>query len=61
MKWFEYIIMLIAIGLVLLPIAIKINNKKKGNSCGSCCCCDKKDSCLKNFKQYINQVKSENK
>ena len=29
MKWFEYIIMIVAIGLVFLPFILKIVNKKK--------------------------------
>ena len=32
MKWFEPIIIIVAIGLVLLPIFLQIKNKKKGKS-----------------------------
>ncbi len=40
MKWYEYIIMIIAIGLVILPFVLNHLNKKKGKStCG--CGCDK--------------------
>ncbi len=49
MKWFEYIIMIVAIGLVFLPFILKIVNKKKGKSgCSSgCCCCPHRESCCK--------------
>lgn len=49
MKWFEYIIMIVAIGLVFLPLILKIINKKKGKpGCSSgCCCCPHRESCCK--------------
>ncbi|MFR7880646.1 MAG: hypothetical protein ACLU5J_03585 [Christensenellales bacterium] len=31
MKWFEYIILIVAIGLVLLPFILKYSNKKRVN------------------------------
>ena len=56
MKWFEPLIALAAIGLVLLPIILKIINHKNGKSTCSCGCdctsCNK--DCLSNFKKYIN-------
>lgn len=47
MEWFEYIIIVVAVGLVLLPIALKIINKKRGkSSCASgCCCCPHREGC----------------
>ena len=30
MKWYEYIILIVAIGLVVLPFILKYFNKKKG-------------------------------
>ncbi len=38
MFWYEYIFIAIAVGLVALPIVIKIINKKKGKS--GCCGCE---------------------
>ena len=55
MEWFEPIIIVVAIGLVLSPIIIKIVNKKRGKStcsCGDCSSCNK--DCMKNFKKYVN-------
>ena len=53
MKWFEYIIMIVAIGLVFLPFILKIANKKKGKpGCSSgCCCCPHRESCCKVVKK----------
>lgn len=50
MKWFEYIIMIVAIGLVILPVVLQIVKKKKGkptcscgcSECSNCACCAKK-------------------
>ena len=44
MKWFEYIIMIVAIGLVFLPFILKIVNKKKGKPG---CSCPHRESCCK--------------
>lgn len=59
MKWFEPLIALAAVSLVVLPIILKIKSHKKGqSSCGcSCADCSKKDTCCANFKAYINSVK----
>lgn len=39
MEWFEYLIIVIAIGLVALPIVLEIKNRKQGKKgCG--CKCD---------------------
>jgi len=49
MKWFEPIIAIVAIGLVILPIILKVVNKKKGKSacsCG-CTCCPHSGNCSK--------------
>ena len=53
MKWFEYIIIIVAIGLVFLPFILKIVNKKKGKPCCSsgCCCCPHRESCCKVVKK----------
>lgn len=53
MKWFGYIIMIVAIGLVFLPFILKIVNKKKGKpGCSSgCCCCPHRESCCKVVKK----------
>ena len=32
MEWFEYIIIVVAVSLVLLPIVLRIINKKRGKS-----------------------------
>ena len=50
MKWFEYIIMIVAI---FLPFILKIVNKKKGKpGCSSgCCCCPHRESCCKVVKK----------
>lgn len=52
MKWFEYIIMIAAIGLVFLPFILKFINKRKGKpSCSlGCCCCPNRNSCCKGEK-----------
>lgn len=59
MKWFEPLIAIVAIGLVLLPIILKIVDKKKRKakcSCGcDCSSCDKE--CLANFKAYLESRK----
>lgn len=54
MEWFEYIIIIIAIGLVVLPIFLSIKNKKKGKSscCGSCNSCGLYKSCCNSLKAY---------
>ena len=62
MKWFEPIIAIVAIFLVILPIILKIISHKKGNnscSCG-CACCTKKDECYKELKKYINSTDFQN-
>lgn len=55
MKWFEPIIAIIAIGLVILPFILKIINKKRGKpscSCGCDCQSCSKD-CMKSFRDYV--------
>ncbi len=48
MEWFEYIFIVVAISLVLLPIILKIIGKKRGKpACSSCCCCPHKNCCQK--------------
>lgn len=40
MEWFEYLIILLALFLVILPIILKIRDKKKGKmncGCGMSC------------------------
>ena len=58
MEWFEYIIMAVAIFLVLLPLILKIINKKNPNksscNCG-CSSCSKNCACMDNFKNYLKQ------
>lgn len=49
MEWYEYIILIIAIGLFLLPFILSFVNKKKGKktcSCG-CSCCANRHECMK--------------
>ena len=57
MKWFEPLIALAAIGLVILPIVLKIRAKKKGKSSCGCDCgsCSNKDNCCANFKDYVKK------
>ena len=62
MKWFEPIIIVIAIAMVVIPFAIEFRNAitKKGNcSCG-CGGCDKKDKCMVNFKSFISSKNFKN-
>ncbi|MCI5938389.1 MAG: FeoB-associated Cys-rich membrane protein [Bacilli bacterium] len=49
MKWFEYIIIVVAIGLFLLPFILQIIKKKKGKPSCSCGCseCSRCDCCSK--------------
>ena len=56
MKWFEPIIAIVAIFLVVLPIILSIRNKKKGKcSCGCGCSeCAKKNECYQALKTYLN-------
>lgn len=57
MKWFEPIIAICAISLVVLPIILKVIRRKKGesNCSGACCCCEKRNDCLKNFIEYVKK------
>lgn len=60
MKWFEILIMIGAILLVVIPFVNafrKAITKKGACSCG-CSDCKKKDSCLANFKAYIKEHES---
>lgn len=41
MQWFEYIIIVVAVFLVILPIILKIRAKKTGKGTCSCECCSK--------------------
>lgn len=47
MQWYEYLIIVGAIGIVILPIVLAIINKKRGKvSCGcSCSACASKHNC----------------
>ena len=59
MKWFEYIILIVAIGLVLLPFILKYSNKKKGkSSCGCECSSCGKDCPLKEKKEHIEKLEN---
>lgn len=63
MEWFEYVIIAAAIFLVILPIILSFKNKKKGKtSCGcNCSCCALHDSCCKNLKGYLEEIREEKK
>ena len=59
MEWFEYIIMAVAIFLVLLPLILKIANRKNPHK--SSCGCDcgenpKCECCMTNFMAYIKEA-----
>ena len=55
MKWFEYIIIAIAIMLVILPFLLnKINRKKNKGSCCNCSLCPVKCCCEKNKNEKTN-------
>ncbi len=55
MKWFEYIIIAIAIMLVILPFLLnKINRKKNKGSCCNCSLCPFKCCCEKNKNEKTN-------
>lgn len=45
MKWYEYIIAIVAIGLAILPIILNKRNKKNGKSTCSCGCSSCKKDC----------------
>lgn len=49
MKFWEYILIVVMVGLVFLPFILNYINKKKGKpTCSSgCCCCPQKDKCCK--------------
>lgn len=58
MEWFEPIIIVVAILLVIVPFYIHFRNafkKKNGCSCG-CSECGKKCECFASFKKYANDV-----
>ena len=56
MKWFEPIIAIVAIFLVVFPIILSIRNKRKGKSSCGCGCseCSKKNECYSSLKAYLN-------
>lgn len=62
MEWFEPIIIIIAIFLVLLPLILKIKNKKKGKTgCEhDCSICSSHDQCLSNLRKYLDEQKNKN-
>ncbi|MFR5892214.1 MAG: FeoB-associated Cys-rich membrane protein [Bacilli bacterium] len=53
MKWYEYIILIVAIGLVVLPFILKYFNKKGKTSCGCECSSCGKDCPLKEKKNIL--------
>ena len=61
MQWFEPIIIIIAISLVVIPFALEIKKAIIGKSTCVCGCsgCNKKEKCLANFKSYISSCKKE--
>ena len=60
MKWFEPIIIIVAILLVVLPFAHEIKKTIKGKTSCSCGCkeCSKKGKCLANFKSFVSSYKN---
>ena len=62
MKWFEPIIIIIAISLVVIPFALEIKKAITGKGTCACGCggCNKKDKCLVNFKSYVCSCKDKN-
>lgn len=61
MKWFEPIIIIIAISLVVIPFAFEIKKAITGKGTCACGCggCNKKDKCLANFKSFVSSYKNE--
>lgn len=57
MEWFEPIIIVVAIFLVLLPLILKIKNKKQGKTgCEhECSICSSHDQCLSNLRKYLDE------
>lgn len=49
MSFWEYLLIVIMVGLVFLPFILNYFNKKKGKpTCSSgCCCCPQKENCCK--------------
>lgn len=57
MKWFEYLIILFAVALVVLPFILnKVNKKKNKGYCSGCSCCKYKDECHKMLNKNINEI-----
>ena len=56
MKWFEPIIAIVAVFLVVFPIILSIRNRRKGKSSCGCGCseCSKKNECYSALKAYLN-------
>ena len=56
MKWFEPIIAIVAVFLVILPFILNIRKKKKGKKGCGCGCseCSKKNECYVALKAYLN-------
>ncbi len=57
MKWFEPIIIIIAVLLVIIPFAREFYKASKHKSSCTCGCgaCGKKDKCLCNFKKIVKE------
>ena len=57
MEWFEYLIALAAIGLVILPIVLKIVNKKRGRTSSACGCtsCSECNKCYQNLRTFLKE------
>lgn len=63
MEWFEPLIAIAAIALVILPFILNHKNKKTGKpSCTSdCSCCSSSGQCMHNFKEYLKEREAHKK
>ena len=60
MEWFEPLIAIAAIALVILPFILNHRNKKTGKpSCTSCC--SSSGQCMRNFKEYLKEREAHKK
>lgn len=63
MEWFEPLIAIAAIALVILPFILNHRSKKTGKpSCTSdCSCCSSSGQCMHNFKEYLKEREANKK
>lgn|GEM_PF-765104 len=59
MEWFEYIIIVVAVFLLVLPFILAIIRKRQGKSCCSCECLNKGSCSSCPFKRIQENIKKD--